>query len=105
LEGIDKKDKPNSPEFTYRIKYHIPQTTECEVTFVHADYYEYDKDCVSFFIYHEGMGESIIISSIKGWFCIERQEFDTDARQAALDELKEAFVRWNKLARHETQGD
>ncbi len=105
MDGIEKRES-NTPKFTYRIKYCVPGMTEYEIAYIHAEHFEYDKDCVSFLEYDEEMGNPIVTSSIKGWFCVERQEYDTEAKEAALEELKEVFIRLgDTLARHEKQGD
>ena len=85
----------NSPRFTYRIQFLIPMGdyTETSQAFIHADYYEYDKDCVSFFVWDEESGGGIIMSSIKGWFCIESKDFVKENQEDAIEELTEIFTR------------
>ncbi len=93
MSEVESKES-NSPKYTYRIKYHVPGVEGYEIALVHADHYEYDKDCVSLVEYCEVTGDPIIKSSIKGWFCIERQQFDDDdAKEAALEEVKGILTR------------
>ncbi len=101
-----EKEIVNSPEFTYRVKYQITGSSDYEIAFIHADHYEYDKDCVSFFTYAESIGDQVICSSIKGWFCIERKDFDKESQEDAIDELRDIFIRLDEaFAKYGEKGD
>lgn len=104
MEGIEK-EQSNSPMYTYRIRFSLPNGSE-DVVFIHADHYEYDPVCVSFIEYCQETGDPIVMSSIKNWFCIERKDFDKESQEDAIDELRDIFIRLDDaFSKYENKGD
>ncbi len=100
------QEELNSPKYTYRVRFLIPPNGGEDVVFVHADHYEYDPTCVSFIEYDKELGDPIITSSIKNWFCIERKDYDEDDQVSAVDEFKEVIALLNDtLCKYEKKGD